>query len=280
MAVATLTRQVRKMRQEVLERMPSRVQAQQPTDPLVRYRCDPSRLMLDAGLTPDPWQRDLLRSSPPNLALLCSRQAGKSQLAAALALKAALLEAPALVLILSPTERQSGELFQDKLLPLYNAIGRPIPPYGRHESALRLRLANGSRILALPGKEATVRCYSGVRLLIIDEAARVPDSLYYSVRPMLAVSRGRVAALTTPWGKRGWFYEEWTEGEDWHRVMKTAHDCPRITPQFLEAEKKRIGDRWYRQEYECSFEDMIGAVFAEEDIRAALSDEVEPLFGG
>lgn len=46
------------------------------------------------------------------------------------------------------------------------------------ESALRLELQNGSRIISLPGKEQTVRGFSGVRLLAIDEAARVPDELY------------------------------------------------------------------------------------------------------
>jgi hypothetical protein len=50
------------------------------------------------------------------------------------------------------------------------------------ESALRLELTNGSRIVSLPGKEKTVRGFSGAKLLVIDEAPRVADSLYYSVR--------------------------------------------------------------------------------------------------
>ena len=35
---------------------------------------------------------------------------------------------------------------------------------------------------ALPGREGTIRSYSGVDLLILDEASRVPDDLYRSVR--------------------------------------------------------------------------------------------------
>ena len=69
----------------------------------------------------------------------------------------------------------------------------------------QLKLANGSRILCLPGKEETVRCFSP-SLLIIDEASRVPDDLYRSVRPMLAVSKGRLIALSTYFGQRGWFF--------------------------------------------------------------------------
>ena len=72
----------------------------------------------------------------------------------------------------------------------------------------RLEFANGSRVLSLPGTERTVRGFSEVSLLVIDEAARVDDGLYYAVRPMLAVSGGRLVALSTPYGKRGWFHDE------------------------------------------------------------------------
>src|SRR5262245_37408805 len=82
------------------------------TDPrLARWQADPATLMLDAGLAPDPWQSHLLRQPSPQTLLNCSRQSGKSTVAAALALQAAILEAPALVLLLSPTLRQSSELF-------------------------------------------------------------------------------------------------------------------------------------------------------------------------
>ena len=93
--------------------------------------------------------------------------------------------------------------------------------------------------MALPGTEKTVRSYSGVRLLVVDEASRVDDALYGSVRPMLAVSQGRLVALTTPWGKRGWFYRAWSEGgADWERHRVPATDCPRISPAFLEEERR------------------------------------------
>jgi hypothetical protein len=229
-------------------------------------------------MAPDPWQAELLACPDRRMLLLCSRQSGKSQTAAALALQAALLEPPALVLLLSPTLRQSGELFKAKLIPLYDALGRPVK--ATQETALTLTLANGSRVLSLPGNEATIRCYSGVSLLVIDEASRVPDALYRTVRPMLAVSGGRLVALSTPFGKRGWFYEEWTSNRPWKRVRMTADQCPRIAPEFLDQEREALGDRWFAQEYLCSFEDMIGAVFAQEDIDAAMCDQLEPLVVG
>jgi phage terminase large subunit-like protein len=209
------------------------------------------------------------------LLLLATRQAGKSTVAAALALHTALVQTRSPVLILSPSTRQSGELFR-KVMDLFNALGRPMAVVA--ESALRVEFANGSRVLSLPGTEATIRCFSGVSLLIIDEAARVADSLYYAVRPMLAVSKGRLVALSTPFGKRGWFHDEWHSQAQWERVKITAPECERIEPSFLAEERRALGERWFRQEYLCSFEDVVDAVFAYADIQAALCDDVKPLF--
>jgi hypothetical protein len=252
--------------------------SQQQTPPLVeRIRRDPAQTMIEAGLTPDPWQGRLLRTSWTRALLLCSRQAGKSQVAGALALAEALTRR-SLILLLAQNQRASGELFRDKLLPLWRALGRPLQD--RPPTQLTLELSNGSRIVSLPTSEGGIRSYSGVRLLVIDEAARVPDDFQRAVRPMLAVSRGRLICMSTPFGKRGFFYEEWLSSRPWERVRITAHDCLRIDKAFLEEERAAIGERWFRQEYLCSFEDMMGAVFREEDIAAAFENDLKPLFGG
>jgi hypothetical protein len=241
------------------------------------YRRDPARLLSDAGVSPDPWQAAALASPATRQLFLCSRQAGKSLTAAALALREALSDAPALVLLLSPTLRQSGELFRDKLLPLWRALGRP--DKGRPPTALTLELSNGSRVVSLPESEEGVRGFSSVALLVIDEAARVDDSLYKAVRPMLAVSGGKLAAMSTPFGKRGWFWEEWERGAGWERTQVRAAQCPRIPPEFLAAERLALGERWYAQEYDTSFEEAVGAVFTQEAISRAVSGAVAPLWG-
>ena len=200
-------------------------------------------LLTQAGYVPDPWQVQVLRSQASKLLLLCSRQAGKTFVAAALALGTALREPGSLTLVLSPSLRQSQESFR-RVLDLYRTLQTPIPTQG--ESALRLELTNGSRIVSLPGTESTVRGYSGVRLLVIDEAARVSDDLYYSVRPMLAVSQGRLLALSTPFGKRGWFHHEFSEGAGWERCKVTAEECPRIAKSFLAEERRSLPPLWYK----------------------------------
>jgi hypothetical protein len=209
--------------------------------------------------------------------MLTTRQGGKSQTAAALALRTALLHPGALVLLLSPVHRQSAELCR-KVIDLYAALGRPVPLAGPRGNVLKLELANGSRIVSLPGKGETIRGFSGVSLLVVDEAAWVPDATYRAVRPFLAVSRGRLVALSTPNGKRGWFFEAWENGAEWHKVKVTAPEVARISPEFLAEERAVLGPRWFASEYMCSFEDMEGAVIPYELIMRAFSHKgVKPL---
>jgi len=234
---------------------------------------DPAAFSRGTGIEPDSWQVAVLRPAPPRILLNCSRQSGKSTTAATMGVWTALYEPGALVLLLSPTLRQSGELFR-KALSVYRDAARPVSP--DTETALTLSLANGSRIVSLPGKEGTIRGYSGVRLLVIDEAAWVPNDLYVSVRPMLAVSQGRLIALSTPHGRRGWWYEAWERGgPDWERYRVPAEDCPRISPAFLEEERRTLGEWWFSQEYECSFLDALSGAFREADIQAAFGEAVE-----
>jgi hypothetical protein len=229
-----------------------------------------------AGIEPDAWQADLLRSDARQLILNCSRQSGKSTITSILALHQAIYKPDSLILLLSPSLRQSQELFR-KLQTFYGELESSSLPTATEESSLRMELSNGSRIIALPGKEATIRGFSGVALLIIDEASRVEDALYQSVRPMLAVSGGRIVLLSTPFGKRGFFHQEWTNGIGWQRVKITADQCPRIDPEWLESEKAMIGSWWHRQEYGCEFIETTDSVFNFNDIEKAISKDVEPL---
>jgi hypothetical protein len=228
------------------------------------------------GLEPDPWQEDLLRSASDRLLLNCCRQSGKSTMTAIVTLHRALYRPGSLILCLAPALRQSQELFS-KMVGFYRDLGRPVSAVA--ERKLSLELENRSRIITLPGSEKTVRGFSGAALLVVDEAARVDDALYYAVRPMLAVSGGSLMMLSTPFGKRGAFFKEWTEGTSWERYEVAASQCPRISAAFLEEERRSLPRRVYRQEYECSFEETDDQVFSFEDVAAAISKDVTPLFG-
>jgi terminase large subunit-like protein len=240
---------------------------------------DPIELARDVGLVPDRWQVEALRSRHRQSVLNCARQSGKSTVSAIRAVHTALYRAPALVLLLAPALRQSQELFR-KVRDVLAALGEEVPPYDQ-DTSLSLELATGSRIVCLPSKEATIRGFSAVALLIVDEAARVPDPLFAAVRPMLAVSAGQLMLLSTPYGQRGFFWEVFTAGGvDWHRARVTAQECPRISPAWLAEERRALPDRVFRQEYECSFELTEDQVFGPDLVMRAVTSAVRPLFGG
>src|SRR3712207_4613070 len=149
----------------------------------LRLALDRAAFARELGLDPDPWQEDLLRSTSDRVLLNCSRQSGKSTMTALIELHRALYYPNSLILCLAPALRQSQELF-GKVLDFYRDLDRPV--VASAERKLSLELDNGSRIITLPGTEKTIRGFSGAALLIVDEAARVDDALYYAVRPMLA----------------------------------------------------------------------------------------------
>jgi hypothetical protein len=238
----------------------------------LRLALDRVEFARSVGIEPDPWQEDLLRSTSDRVLLNVTRQGGKSSMAAVLALHRALYFPGSLILCLAPALRQSQELF-GKIAGFYKDLGRPVP--AEAEQRLGLELTNGSRIAALPGSERTVRGFSGVDLLIVDEAARVDDALVHSVRPMLAVSAGAMMWLSTPYGRRGVFFEEWTSGEEWERYEVPASQCPRIPQAFLEAERKSMPEWWFAQEYGCEFRETEDQLFTHEMIEGARDDALE-----
>jgi Terminase large subunit, T4likevirus-type, N-terminal len=228
------------------------------------------------GFEPDARQAELLRRDVRRLVLNCTRQWGKSTVTAAKAVARAQEREGSLTLVVSPSARQSGE-FLRKAAAFLRRMG--IRPRGDGDNEISLLLPNGSRLVGLPGTEATVRGFSAVSLMLIDEAARVSDEMYKSVRPMLAVGDGDLWLMSTPFGKRGFFWEEWANGgEGWERVAVPATACPRILASFLEEERRSLGDRWFRQEYLCEFLEADDVLFKREVVERAVTDRVRPLF--
>jgi hypothetical protein len=226
------------------------------------------------GFEPDAKQAVVLGRIRRGL-LNCSRQWGKSTVTAAKAVHRAFTKPESLVVVLSPTARQSGE-FLRKAGGFARRLG--IRPRGDGDNEISLLFPNGSRIVGLPGMEDTVRGFSAVSLMLIDEASRVSDDLYKAVRPMLAVGDGDLWLMSTPNGKRGFFYEEWANGgERWTRVEARGEECARIPAAFLAEERETMGDRWFRQEYCCEFVEAEGSLFDEELIRKAIRDDLKPL---
>jgi hypothetical protein len=227
------------------------------------------------GFEPDEVQARVLSTASKRGLLNCTRQWGKSTIAAAKAVHQAWTEEESLTLVVSPGARQSGE-FVRKAARFARRLG--VTPKGDGDNAISLEFPNKARIVGLPGNEATARGFSAVSLLLVDEAARVDDDLYKAVRPMLAVSGGSLWLMSTPNGKQGFFWEAWEHGgPEWERIQVPATECPRIAGEFLAEEMRNMGEQWFRQEYLCEFVDTVSGVFDRDLVERAISDEFEPL---
>ena len=223
----------------------------------------------------DKLQARVLDSSSRRVLLNCTRQWGKSSIAAAKAVSVARFQPGSLTLVINPTLRQSGE-FMRRVEGFAAHLGGRLRRGG--ESEVSLELENGSRIVGLGGNSSTLRGFSGVALAIVDEAARINDDLYRSLRPTLGLSGGALWMLSTPFGKRGFFYDLWTSGDPkWLRVQVTATECRRIPEDFLREERHALGDRWYRQEYLCEFAELEEAIFDADLVRQAVRKDLKPL---
>lgn len=187
----------------------------------------------------DQWQVKVLKQLVPferDVICNCSRQVGKSTVISL----AAYLRACTgqFVLVISASDRQAME-FLAKLKKHHTRLNL-VPTY--KDTDHEILFNGGGHILALPKSETTIVGFSALDLLVIDEAAKVPDNIYNAVRPMLITSRGQTALLSSPFGQRGFFYQEWISASStWKRFRVSWRDCPRIQPRDVERERNRPG---------------------------------------
>ena len=173
-------------------------------------------------------------------------------------------------MVTGPSERQSGE-FIHKARELVRLLD--VKPRGDGQNKSSILLPNGSRIVGLPSNESKVRCFSAASMLVIDEAARAADVLYRAMRPMLAVSGGDLWCLSTPNGKKGFFWDAWSTGGDaWTRISAPATECARIPAAFLEEERRTHPENEFRQEYMCEFTQDSEGLFDMDLVDAAFED--------
>jgi Terminase large subunit, T4likevirus-type, N-terminal len=268
--VDALERELRRLesRQQIVER-----------SPIPAY---PVEFAISLGIDPDEWQAEVLASDHPRKILCCGRQTGKSTVAAILALHKALTQPGSVVLVVAPGERQAKLLFS-KAASLYRQAGYPLPAHSERRTGLEL--SNGSIIEALPAVERTTRGYS-VDLLVVDEAAAVPDMDYYGILPALVATQGEQVLLSTPRGRRGFFWEIWHgappqpvaeanlnrgEDSDWLRIMVRSDEVGRIREEDLEVFRHTMPEQFFRQEFFCEWLETEGSLFSYDDIQAALA---------
>jgi hypothetical protein len=227
----------------------------------------------------DPWQQRVLASTSKRMILCTSRQIGKSQVIAARVLRHAMLLPNQTVVIVSKAQEQTREMYR-KVMQMYGRSGMLVPKDPKKEQLeSELHLANGSRILPRTGSEKFSVGYDP-NVLVMDEAARIDQVVYDELEASLSATKGSLVVLSTPFGRRGWFWKEWEEGKNWERHRVEASESHLSTPEWLAQKREECmgNERRFRQAYMCSFEADTGSVFHPEDIDAAFRDELGPLW--
>ena len=233
-----------------------------------------ARRFLD--FTPEPHQVPVLRSNADRGILCCSRQWGKSTVIGIKALHRALFKPGALIMLCAPTLRQSNELLV-KIKSFTGSLPTRLRTDGHNR--VSLVLPNRSRIVAIPANPDTTRGFSSVSMMLIDEAARVPDPVFHALTPMLARSNGNLWVMSTPRGRQGFFHDIWHNGDEkWFRVFNTIDHCTNIPRDFVERERREKPTADFLEDYHCVFQDSAEQLFATGDIDRAFTDGVKPLF--
>ena len=199
------------------------------------------------GITPHDWQEPFLRAKRgADMLVLTSRQFGKTTAAAICLAHTAIFEPGTLSVVACPSQQQSAEAIRKVKAMVLKAGAKLVV-----DNVYRIELENGSRVLALPATDETVRGLTVTGWIIADEAARLPAELIAALRPMRArCPNARFVMISTAWSRTDQFWLAWAnDDQDWLRIKATIEDYPDvIPPDFLEKERRQ-GDDYFKREY-------------------------------
>lgn len=213
-------------------------------------------------ITPDPWQCDVLRSDGRRIGVCASRQSGKTVVTAAKAAHKAIYSPGSLILCVAPALRQSQLWFSAALGHLKKVNEGDSGDVLESENVFSTKLRNGSRVVALPAEPAKIRGFSAPAMIIVDEAAFLSEGdivandqrIFSALTPMLAVSNGQLILISSANGRVGMFADAFLKpGDDWERHVIPVTLCPRISKEFLEAERRSKTEAQFQQEYHCQW---------------------------
>ena len=259
---------------------------------LLAYSLDPGLFAEYCLPGIEPWQLEVVRHRGNDM-ILAHRQRGKSTGVGIKALWESLFLPYSYVLYFSASEDQAAELFR-KTIAFYQPFRKHFPP--RQESALRIVFSNGNRIQVLPSKSQSIRGYSSVSRLVLDEAVWVRNELYHVSRPMLLRTKipggGKISALSNAGFDDGWFFDEYTEGgtldeetsltveDEWRRWFVPVDSYVGWSQDKERNEIEKIGQEAFDREWRCRFTRLKGMQaggFSREVVEQAFDDGIQPM---
>ena len=223
--------------------------------------------------TPDPWQIKL-KNSKKDCTVVSGRQCGKTA-GISITIGDEAVDIPnSYILIGAYIIDQSEHLFwkvRDYIYEKYpNQIkGNPTLHF--------MELKNGSKIIckAIGDTGAGMRGPT-VTLLVLDEAAFIPDRAWIAIEPVISVSRGRTILASTGQCKKGFFYKS-TLNPDIEQFHVSARDCPRHSKEFLDKKEAELSPVAFAQEYLGEFLDDYNRKFTDEWIEKVCTIDKKEL---
>ncbi len=214
-------------------------------------------------LTLDPWQRELIESEG-DVVVISGRQCGKSTGTSILAGETVLNNPNQFILIGAYVIEQAQLIFRK----IHEYILSKAPKQIKGHVTLNfLELKNGSKIYCRPVGDtgAAMRGFTAT-MIILDEAAQIPDRAWEAIEPVISVSKGRTILLSTPQGKRGFFYKASID-KNYKYMHVSARDCPRHTKEFLDRKQRMLSPVAFATEYLGEFIDDYNRKFSDEWIK-------------
>ena len=134
-----------------------------------------------------------------------------------------------------------------------------------NETELTIQLVNGS-VISLKGADNYDSLRGvGLDFIVLDEFADIaPDAWYETLRPTLSDKQGRALFIGTPKGIGNWAYEIYQNSIDndtWRSYSFTTVEGGNVPETEIEAAKRDLDERTFRQEYLATFETFSGRIY-------------------
>jgi hypothetical protein len=201
-----------------------------------------------SGITPHAWQETFLRAPRgSSVAVLSARQVGKTTVAACGMAHAAIFMPGSLSVIACPTQAQSAEALRKVRDMVLKAGGKLTS-----DNVYKLELANGSRVLALPDTEDSIRGLTVDAWIVADEAARLKSSIMAALHPMRTqCPDARFAMLSTAWRLTDTFWSVWSSDDpSWIRINATLNAAPGlIAADVIARARSQLSADDFKREY-------------------------------
>jgi len=254
--------------------------------------------MKKSSLVLDKWQKEIL--SHKGSFILCSgRQVGKTTIMAIKAAEYLINNPGSRIIVVSLTEDQAKLI----IVMILDYLEQNYKPYLKVKkkdkpTQSRITLNNKSSVIARPVGNTgdAVRGFTG-DVLIIDEAARMPELAFAAGKPVLLTTGGEIWMCSTPAGKKGYFWESWNNAKlgktdrfkIWHisseeiiynRPVNESWSKEKREDRikFLEQEKEDMSELEYGQEYLGQFMEDLMRYFSDEWIDKVCTEKPEQKF--